>query len=88
MQLAVYPELIEEISPHRAQVINAASEICKFCLSLFLYEFGRELLVEKHPDARDASRKRLKKSARKHMETGIESQKVGASNYVLMALGN
>ena len=33
--------------------------------------------VETHPMAREASRRKLMKSARKHMEAGIESQKVG-----------
>lgn len=38
-------------------------------------------LVETHSAAREASLRRLKKSARKHMEAGLESQKVSDTGW-------
>lgn len=40
--------------------------------------------VETHPTAREASRRKLMKSAKKHMEAGIESQKVRSFRLVLL----
>ncbi|KAI5116851.1 hypothetical protein M0805_006805 [Coniferiporia weirii] len=65
--LSIYPEIIEDLSPRRAQEINAASE-----------------MLETHPHAREASRRRLMKNARKSMEAGIESQKLATDASALI----
>ncbi|KAH8117017.1 hypothetical protein DFH11DRAFT_1144756 [Phellopilus nigrolimitatus] len=65
--LSVYPELIEDLSPRRAQDINAASE-----------------MLETHPLARDASRRRVMKNARKNMEAGMENQKLATDASTLI----
>lgn len=77
--LSVYPELIEDLSPQRAQIVNAASEMRLYsfpALHALELMIGVSVPVETHPLAREASRKRLMKNARKNMEAGIEAQKV------------
>ncbi|KLO19207.1 hypothetical protein SCHPADRAFT_80179 [Schizopora paradoxa] len=65
--LAIFPTLIDELSPRRTQEINDASE-----------------MLETHPRARDASRRRMMKSAKRNLEAGLEAQKLATDASALM----
>ncbi len=79
--LAIFPSLIEDLAPRRTEEVNAASEMRKYFTFLPIDSCGADFLyeVETHPRAREASRRRLIKSAKRNLEAGLEAQKVQSS---------
>ena len=75
--LSLYPPMIKELAPRRANDINSVNEM-RTSLTFRLSVVGANVLhkVENHPQIRDASRRKAMKAARRAIKVGLENQRV------------